>query len=120
MPYAAAKPCKSPGCPALTRERFCADHQAEHNTERARRDDRPSASTRGYDTHWRHLRANFLRRFPSCIVCGSRATDVDHIQPLAAGGSHRSDNLQALCKSCHARKTAKHDQGFGNPKTVNA
>ena len=44
------------------------------------------------------------------------ATDVDHIVP------HRGDarllydenNLQSLCKSCHSRKTATEDGGFGN------
>ncbi|MEK6684620.1 MAG: HNH endonuclease [Nitrospirota bacterium] len=118
MPYAAAKPCKSPGCPALTRGRFCGEHAQAHASRRAAQDERPSPSKRGYDTHWRHLRANFLRKFPACIVCGAPATDVDHIMALAAGGSHHSDNLQALCKSCHARKTAMHDRGFGNKQVA--
>ena len=35
------------------------------------------------------------------------ATEVDHIVPKSAGGTDAMDNLQALCKSCHSRKTAK-------------
>ena len=30
---------------------------------------------------------------------------VDHIVPLAEGGSNHFDNLQILCVACHARKT---------------
>ncbi|ELK38933.1 HNH endonuclease, partial [Brevibacillus agri BAB-2500] len=44
------------------------------------------------------------------------ATVVDHIVP------HKGDmrkfwdrmNWQALCASCHSKKTAKEDGGFGN------
>ena len=39
------------------------------------------------------------------------ATEVDHIQPLSRGGGHEWDNLQALCKSCHSKKTAR-ETGF--------
>lgn len=42
------------------------------------------------------------------------ATQVDHVVPLSAGGTHRPDNLQCLCVACHSRKTASEDGGFGN------
>jgi 5-methylcytosine-specific restriction protein A len=43
------------------------------------------------------------------VLCGDLATDVDHVVP------HRGDrqlfwdtsNHQALCHSCHSRKTGK-------------
>ena len=43
-------------------------------------------------------------------VCGLRLLlppgyQVDHIQPLALGGTNGLSNLQALCVRCHARKT---------------
>ena len=41
------------------------------------------------------------------------ATVVDHVIPRESGGIDALDNLQALCKSCHDRKTAKTDGGFG-------
>ena len=63
----------------------------------------------------------FLRRNPYCVACNAQgvlaaATDVDRIMP------HRGDrklmwdehNLQALCRACHSRKTAREDSGFGN------
>jgi 5-methylcytosine-specific restriction endonuclease McrA len=66
----------------------------------------------------RKLRAMFLRRHPLCAdpfeMHGGRpvvATEVDHIQPLSRGGGHEWENLQALCKSCHSKKTAR-ETGF--------
>jgi len=41
------------------------------------------------------------------------ATEVDHIVPLRAGGTNDAENLQALCKSCHSRKTAIEDGRWG-------
>jgi hypothetical protein len=40
-------------------------------------------------------------------MCGDRATDVDHIIELAAGGSNTIDNVQPLCKPCHKAKTSR-------------
>ena len=31
--------------------------------------------------------------------------DIDHIIPLARGGTEDDDNLQALCPGCHRKKT---------------
>ena len=41
-----------------------------------------------------------------CGLCQLKTVefDFDHIVPLAAGGSNKDDNFQALCKSCHAHK----------------
>ena len=38
--------------------------------------------------------------------CSFYATEVDHIVPLASGGTSDPDNLQAVCESCHVIKTA--------------
>ena len=43
---------------------------------------------------------------------------IDHIVPLATGGTNDSDNLQALCKKCHFDKT-KTEQENGYVKLSN-
>ena len=40
-----------------------------------------------------------------CAEGGDPATEVDHIVPLASGGSSEPSNLQCLCRVCHERKT---------------
>jgi hypothetical protein len=39
-----------------------------------------------------------------------REFQIDHKTPLASGGKNSVENLQPLCKSCHAKKTAKEKQ----------
>lgn len=72
---------------------------------------RANARSRGYDRRWQKLRKIYLARHPFCIKCPRLATEVDHILPLAEGGTHADDNLQALCKSCHSRKTIRDNRG---------
>jgi 5-methylcytosine-specific restriction endonuclease McrA len=31
--------------------------------------------------------------------------EIDHIVPVFKGGSNNQDNLQALCRNCHGKKT---------------
>ena len=67
-----------------------------------------------YDTkRWKRLRRMVLAKDPICITigCNKPATDVDHIDGNNAN-NHMS-NLDALCHSCHSRKTVFHDGGFG-------
>lgn len=40
-------------------------------------------------------------KFPGCLL---RATEVDHID---RGDNHAYSNLQAVCKKCHATKSAR-------------
>ena len=37
---------------------------------------------------------------------------IDHIKPLAYGGTNDITNLHSLCKSCHKEKT-RHEQEDG-------
>ncbi|MFA7456062.1 MAG: HNH endonuclease [Micavibrio sp.] len=60
-----------------------------------------------------------LQEQPLCALCAQAglvkaASVVDHINGDALDNDR--SNLQALCASCHARKTAREDGGFGNPK----
>ena len=57
---------------------------------------------------WRRIREIHLQREPLCryhLQQGETkaATDVDHIDGNAY--NNHPDNLQSLCKACHARKT---------------
>jgi 5-methylcytosine-specific restriction protein A len=65
------------------------------------------AVTRG--ARWRALRLQALRRDGfRCRSCGERGElEVDHIEPVRARPdlAWSLDNLQALCVSCHTRKT---------------
>lgn len=48
-----------------------------------------------------------LRRFwgMPCTICGDRDDiEVDHIVPVAKGGTNDESNLQPLCHQCHVRK----------------
>lgn len=71
-------------------------------------------------TRWQVLRLHILQANPLCVSCGQVATQVDHIKPYEAEGEGGSfwdpTNLQSLCQSCHSRKTARGDGGFGNRK----
>ncbi|BAI72671.1 HNH-family nuclease [Azospirillum sp. B510] len=77
---------------------------------------RGSASSRGYDSDWRKLRARFLKAHPLCCVtgCGERATDVDHIQGVRERPDLRLEwsNLRSMCHPHHSKRTAR-DQAFG-------
>lgn len=96
------RPCKLPGCPRLvTSGAFCSQHvhlkppESKYTRE----------SHLPYRANWRKRRMMFLRRNPLCKTCGAIAREVDHMIPITAGGSQSDENLQALCKTCHNRKT---------------
>ena len=48
-----------------------------------------------------------LRSDFRCQICGGFADCVDHILPLAKGGTHDLFNLRALCRSCNSRLAAR-------------
>ena len=87
-----------------------------------RRDARRGTSCqRGYNSaRWRRLRWYRLQTEPLCRACLAvgritAADTVDHI--VAHDGPDSASfwdyhNLQALCASCHSRKTATHDSAF--------
>ena len=46
-----------------------------------------------------------LRGKGRCMKCGSGENlEIDHVVPLARGGSNRLENLQLLCRDCNRRK----------------
>lgn len=114
--------------PKVVRRHIAAHHQRR---EHARHAQRFNAHQRGYTREWRKVSRAFLQANPVCSgfdsICEERglvrpATEVDHIVP------HRGNmrifwdqtNWQALCHTCHSRKTAREDGGFGRPVTRKA
>jgi 5-methylcytosine-specific restriction protein A len=96
--------CTHPGCPELTSTGRCPAHRQ-----------RASASSRGYDVHWRRTRGRYLKHHPVCETagCTSPAVDVHHLDMLGPNGpdGHRWANLQALCHPHHAQLTARLQPG---------
>jgi 5-methylcytosine-specific restriction protein A len=139
-PFAAARPCRNPTCPALIRSgRFCPEHAREYEARRG------SPSSRGYDARHRAWRLAVLADHPVCQDPDRRhpdhqepATTADHIVALVewerdaeaaalrlllrlGNGTDAAWlltelhawsllNGQGLCASCHSSKTARENR----------
>ena len=72
---------------------------------------------RGYGYEWTKRRAAVLARdLYLCQPCLSKgrptqATEVDHIVPKSQDGTDDFENLQAICRPCHATKTKAEAKG---------
>lgn len=119
MPQKPARPCRYPGCPALTDDHsgYCVRHL--RFIRKAQDEQRGTAAERGYDRRWQKYRLSYLADHPLCALCAKKeppvvkaATEVHHIKALSDGGTHEENNLMALCHGCHSSLTAK-IQGFG-------
>ena len=102
------KPCRHPGCPALTRDGWCDRHKPTPKR-------RVSAEYHGWyflPIWTKRLRPQQLFREPFCRECAkqgirTRATVVDHIVPHRGDWTKFCDenNLQSLCERHHSQKT---------------
>lgn len=100
-----------PTSPAISCSRCRLIHVGPCRVKQPVIDTRPGDHARGYGWRWHKIRNIVLAGSPLCAHCHARglvrlADMVDHVLPLAAGGSHAQGNLQPLCDRCHARKTA--------------
>ena len=99
MPTRPPSPCLEPMCEAYAVWKGrCEEHRAEPW----------GGSTRDTTTSkWHTLRLRILRRDRwTCYRCGGVAKVVDHITPLAEGGTDAEDNLGALCTECDRSKSS--------------
>lgn len=61
---------------------------------------------------WRRFRLMYISENPICELCELKGLTVegkelDHINPIRLGGAmYDVDNVQFLCRSCHAKKSA--------------
>ena len=105
------RPCRRPGCSALTRDGWCPAHKPK---QAPRRESAPWHGWYSLPVWTDDLRKAQLLREPFCRECDRRglrtwATDVDHIRDHKGNWAlfTARDNLQSLCHSCHARKTMR-------------
>jgi 5-methylcytosine-specific restriction protein A len=111
--------CLTPKCGKLTSGTHCADHGGRRAGRSA-----IASHRRGYGKRWRTYSAAYLAEHPVCVglpgeVCAKASRHVDHKVAVAGPDDPLfwdEANHQALCESCHPRKTVKYDGGYGNPK----
>lgn len=108
MPSRPLRACAYPGCATLVTSGRCAPHAVAREHARRNRDVRTWYCT----VAWSRIReAVLVAAAYTCAHCGvvQADLDVDHIV------KHHGDphvfwnlaNLQALCSSCHSRKTQR-------------
>lgn len=105
------RPCRHPGCSALTREGYCPKHKPK---PAARRESAEYHAWYSLSVWTDDLRPTQLLREPWCGECAkrgirTRATVVDHVVPHRGDWARFIDraNLQSLCKHHHDQKTAR-------------
>ena len=117
MPTKPAHPCNHPGCPRLTHERFCPQHQKDYNRNYEKYH-RNRESKKKYTGNWTKIRKQYLLSHPWCEEClkdgiYTPAEHVHHRTPLSMGGTHHESNLESVCRKCHSRIHAKLGDRFG-------
>lgn len=107
MPSKSKKPCAYPGCPNLTHDTYCEEHQALRHKQYDKFTRAPNHDKK-YGNNWRRIRALYVKQHPLCERClkEGRITPVEevhHIVPLSRGGTNQFSNLMSLCQSCHTK-----------------
>ncbi|MFZ3578819.1 HNH endonuclease [Virgibacillus sp. DJP39] len=115
MPWKPKTICRHPACHELGVDRYCDKHKKQVTKEQNK------SSSKIYTYQWRKVSKAYLKENPLCVHCRREdrltpATEVDHTIPH--GGEMKlfwdKRNWQGLCKTCHSKKTALEDGGFGN------
>lgn len=137
MASASLRKCRFPSCNTLVRGPFCGQHAAHYQAiEKEQKEKRlkklfdnklktekTKNSSKPYNSRWQKARKVFLLDYPCCAEHLKQkeyvpATHVDHIVPHCGNNElfWNRNNWQSLCHSCHSKKTASKDGGFGNSK----
>lgn len=73
-----------------------------------------NGASRTTAAEWKRLHRLAKQRLPyRCAQCGAEPVtgrgglELDHVVPVAEGGTDGFDNLQWLCASCHAEKSRR-------------
>ncbi|MEV6674790.1 HNH endonuclease signature motif containing protein [Streptomyces sp. NPDC051162] len=108
----ARQTCFRSGCPRIVAKAgACAEH-APKRVDTRQPWSNTSKRNQARSAGWTSLRLRILRRDAyTCYRCGSpKASEVDHVVSVAAGGSDDPLNLAAICRSCHRAKTLNEAQ----------
>lgn len=113
--------------PALKeRDRIAMLEWQKNNPEKVRaRNHNRRAKVRGAVGRHTHIDINSAneRQGFVCVFCPSSTKEgyhVDHIIPIARGGTNWPDNIQILCASCNLRKGAKTNEEYAEWLRSNA
>tara|TARA_B100001057_G_C22443882_1_gene792283 strand:- start:21 stop:356 length:336 start_codon:yes stop_codon:yes gene_type:complete len=60
----------------------------------------------------KYIASNQKWRCAHCTNLLDNTYEVDHIIALYRGGTNELDNLEALCRNCHGKKTFKEKMGI--------
>ncbi|MDX7988966.1 HNH endonuclease [Xenorhabdus sp. 12] len=115
MPWQPLKRCSYPHCRKRVKSGRCEQHQRE--TRRQQDKQRGTRTQRGYSNRWGRYRLYYLKANPLCAHCLPQgiytpAIIVDHIIPIQGDTDvlfWPASNHQALCQTCHNRKTVQTD-----------
>lgn len=97
-------------CPVrIPRGSRCTVHHREYLRTKQQRS---NAQRGGSGWVWSGIRAQVIARDGGCVMTGDHAGPlrVDHIRPLASGGSNDLANLRTLCLA-HHRSVTKNGGG---------
>lgn len=113
------KPCRAKGCQVLTRAAcgYCDEHVGQAKAWATRQ-----GSGRG-GRPWRRTREEVLKRDNYLCQCEDckrlgrvrPAHEVDHVVPLAQGGTDSLSNLAAINHDCHRVKTLRESAAGHRP-----
>ena len=118
MPRKPKRPCAHPGCPNLTDKLYCPEHEKAARQQYDKYERSPAVN-KTYGRAWKRIRDRYAEAHPLCELCQQHGKltpteEIHHKLPLSGGGTHATENLIALWKSCHAKLHAERGDRWHN------